>query len=116
MGLVYIAGYTVKKDENGDDADDSHFYYNKCGSFTDNLNRGGLHLLGDSVCQWVVYSHIMFNEVVNHCCRKSSCRILHNISDLYNLQIKDTYLPRFANILFNNYSSLFSPKGTQEPR
>ena len=28
MGLVYIAGYTVGKDENGDNADDSHFYYN----------------------------------------------------------------------------------------
>ena len=27
MGLVYIAGYIVGKDENGDDADDSHFYY-----------------------------------------------------------------------------------------
>ena len=62
------------------------------------------------------YGYIMFNEVVNHCCRKSFCRVLLNISELYDLQIKDTYLPKFANILFNNYCSLYSPKSTQEPR
>ena len=78
MGLVYIAGYIVGKDENGNDADDSHFYYNKYGSFTDNLNRGRLRLPGDKVCQWVIYDYIMFNEVVNHCCRKSFC-ILRNL-------------------------------------
>ena len=104
MGLVYIAGYIVGKlkAENDDDADNSHFNYNKYGFFTDNLNRDGLHLPGDTVCEWVVYSYIMFNEVVNYCCRKSLCRILSIISDLYDLQIKDTYFPRFANILFNN--------------
>ena len=116
MGLVYIAGYIVGKGEIGNDADDSHFYYNKYGSFTDNLNRGGLHLPGDTVCQWVVYDYIMFSEVVNLCCRKSLCRILSNLSDLYDLLIKDIYLPILANILFNNYCSLCSPKATQEPR
>ena len=116
MGLVYIAGYIIGKDENGDGADDSHFYCSKYGSFYRNLNRGGIHLPGDTVCQWVVYGYIMFNEVVNDYCRKLLCRIFSNISDLYNRQIKNTYLPGFANILFNNYCSLFSPKATQEPR
>ena len=106
------------KDENGDDADVNHFYYNKYGSFSRNLNLGGLHLRGNIVCQWVVYGYIMFNEVANDYCRKSLRRILSNISDLYDLQIKNTYryLPGFANMLFNNYCSLFSPKATQEPR
>ena len=70
MGLVYIAGYIIGKDENGDNADDSHFYCSKYGSFSRNLNRGGMHLPGDKVCQWVVYGYIMFNEVVNDYCKK----------------------------------------------
>ena len=116
MGLVYIEGYIIGKDENGDDADDSYYYYNKYGFFTHNLNSIGIHLPGDTVCQWVVYGYIMSNEVVNDYCKKLWCRIFSNIFDLYDLQIKNTYLPEFANILFNDYCSLFSPKATQEPR
>ena len=44
----------------------------------------------------------MFNEVVNHRYGKSLCRILLNVSELNDPQIKDTYLPRYADILFNN--------------
>ena len=117
IGLHSRVRYIVGKDENGDDADDSHFNYNKYGFFPDNLNRGGP---GDTVCEWVVYSYVMFNEVVNYCCRKSLCRILAIISNLYDLQIKDTYFPRFANMLFSfqqlSYCSLFYSKATQEPR
>ena len=114
MGLVYTAGYIVGKDENGNDADDSHFYYNKYGSFTDNLNRGSVRLSGDAVCHWVINGYIMFNEVVNHCCRKLLRRILLNISELYVFQIKHTYLQKFANILFNCYCSLYIPKCTSK--
>ena len=48
--LVYIAGYLTAKNKNKD-FDDSHFYYKKYGSFTADLNWGGLHIPGDSVCQ-----------------------------------------------------------------
>ena len=97
MGLVYIAGYIIGKDENGDDADDSHFYYNKYGSFTHNLNRGGLHLQGDTVSQWVVYGYMMFNEVVND--YRNHCVEFSLIFDLYDLQIQNSYLLGFADIL-----------------
>ena len=49
--LVYIAPYLTAKNKNKD-FDDSHFYYKKYGGFTADLNRGGLHIPGDSVCQW----------------------------------------------------------------
>ena len=115
MGLVYIAGYLVAK-EGEIHEDDSHFYYDKCGGFTADLNRGGLHIPGYSVCQWVVYSYVMFHEIVQHCCNKSLCRVLTIISELYDLTIHDRYAPRLANILFNNYCSLYSPRSFQEPR
>ena len=51
--LVYIAGYLTAKNKNKD-LDDSHFYHEKYGGFTENLNWGGLHILRDFVCQWVV--------------------------------------------------------------
>ena len=116
MGLVYIAGYVTAKDKSDCDTEDSHFYYYKYGSVTEYLNRGGLHVPGDSVCQWVIYSYVMFHEVANHCCRKSLCKVLQTISDLYELNIKNTYLLRLSNIFFNNYCSLYSPKSTKEPR
>ena len=57
MGLVCIGGYVTAKDKSDSDTEDSHFYY-KYGSFTEYLNRGGLHVPGDSVCRWVIYSYV----------------------------------------------------------
>ena len=51
MALVYIAGFLIAKDKEQINEDDSHFYYEKYGSFTADLNRGNLHIPGDSVCQ-----------------------------------------------------------------
>jgi len=117
MGLVYIGGYIIGKEKDDDcDADDSHFYYDKYGSFTNNLNRGGLHIPGDSICQWIIYSYIMFHKVVNNCCRKSLCRVMLCISEQYELSIRSSYPARLANIFFNNYCSLYTPKSTKEPR
>ena len=67
---MYIAGYVIAKNKSDCDTEDSHFYY-KYGFFKENLNRGGLHVLGDSVCQWVIYSYIS-----NYCCRKSLSKVL----------------------------------------
>ena len=116
MALVYIAGFLISKDKEEANGGDSYFYYEKYGGFTADLNRGGLHIPGDFVCQWVIYGYVMFHEVVHHCCRKSLCHILTTISELYDLNINKSYPPRLANILFNNYCCLYSPKSTQEPR
>ena len=61
--LVYIAGYLTAKSKNKD-LDGSHFYYEKYGGCTADLNWGGLHIFRDSVCQWVIYSSVMFHDVV----------------------------------------------------
>ena len=111
MGLVYKAEYLVAK-EGQIHQGDSYFYYDKYGGYTAYLNRGGLHTPGDFVCQWVIYSYVMFHEVVQHCCRKSLCKVLTIIAELYDLTIHDRYPPRLANILFNNYCYLYSPRSS----
>ena len=70
------------------------------------LTWGGLHIPRDFVCQWVIYSYVMFHDVVDHSRINSLCKILKTISNLYDLNIEKTYLPRLANILFNNYCHL----------
>ena len=79
MGLVYIARYLVAK-EGQIHQDDSYFYYDKYGGFTADLNCSGLHIPGDSVRQWIIYSYVIFHEVVQHCCRKSLSNVLTIIS------------------------------------
>ncbi|GFN97237.1 group XV phospholipase a2 [Plakobranchus ocellatus] len=47
--LVYIAGYVIRKDK--EVVEDSSSYFEKFGSFTLSLSRGGLVQAGDSACQ-----------------------------------------------------------------
>lgn len=115
MGIVYVAGYLVAKDKENGNLDDSQFYVEKYGDYIVDLIRGGLRIPGDFVGQWVMYSYSMFHEVVQHCCRKSLCNILATNSEHYDLGIKNSYFSSLANILFNNYCCLYSPK-SQEPR
>ena len=108
MALFHIAGYIVRKDEV---SDDTYSYHEKCGNFTDDLNRGGLQIPGDSACQWTFYCYIMFHEVVNAVCRTS----LSNLINSLNMQRKLGMI--MANVLFKNYCYLYySPRSEKEPK
>ena len=50
------------------------------GKYTEELNRGGLTLPADEICQWVTYSYIMFHQVVRVVCRTSLLNVLMVIS------------------------------------
>ena len=54
--LVYIAGYVTRKDESN--PCDTFSYFECYGTFTNSLDRGGLNIPGDSVCEWVFLSYI----------------------------------------------------------
>ena len=56
MVLIYIAGYVGRKDDRGDDFSDTTFYLENFGKYTEELNRGGLTLPADEICQWVLYT------------------------------------------------------------
>ena len=62
LTLVYIAGYIVRNDEL---FDDSLIYWKKYGVFINELNRGGLQIPNDSVCQWTFFAYISFNTVAS---------------------------------------------------
>ena len=68
----------IRKDE---EREDTYYFCEKFGSYLDELNRGGLTKPGDTVVQWVMYSHIIFNSVVEHVCRKSLSNVFMIISE-----------------------------------
>ena len=113
MALVYIAGYIVRNDN---EIDDSHEYYEKYGSFTDNLNRGGLSIPGDSACQWTFFSYIIFKIVADHVCRKSLSNILVLISEMHMFNMNRSHSYALANTFFNNYCHLYTPRSAKEPK
>ena len=57
--LVYIAGYVVQKRQSTvTDFEDTSLYYQQYGAYTEALNRGGLTIPMDSVCQWVFFCYV----------------------------------------------------------
>ena len=81
ISLVYIAGYVTRKDLKV--SEDTFFYYEKYGSYTQHLDRGGLKHANDLTCQWVIFSHIIFDNVKDHICQKSISEIFLYISESY---------------------------------
>ena len=55
-----------------------NIYHEKYGDFNNDVNRGGLKIPGDSVCQWTIFSYI----VVNDCCR--ACNLLMMMAEFYS--------------------------------
>ena len=70
----------------------------------------------DSVCQWTIFSYILFHEVVNDCCCTSLCNLLMMIAEFYSFYVSRQHDIMLCNILFNNYCILYSPLSTKEPK
>lgn len=114
--LVYIAGYLIKNDNAF--TDDTYHYYEKCGDYTRNLNRGGLNIPGDAVCQWVTFCFIMFNIVRTKICRTSLVKIFQSVADhhIYGYSAREYHSRALANILINNYCSASTPRLGKESK
>ena len=114
--LVYIAGYVCRKDDT--DECDTFAYYDRYGIYTSMLDRGGLKIPGDTICQWVFLSYILFHEIdVNYICRVSLSQLLLDIALRYewkSIEIKHGVI--LANIFLNNYCHLYSPVSSSEPK
>mgnify|MGYP001794029247 FL=1 len=67
------------------------------------------------ICQWTIYSYIIFHEVVKETCRTSLCNLLMMIAEYYGLNINKKHGRIMANILFKNYCVLYSPHSDREP-
>ena len=80
MTLIYLAGYVGRND---DEIHDTYFYYEIHGNYLKDMNRGGIKIPGDTICQLTIYSYIIFHEVVDLACLSSFCNILMLISEMY---------------------------------
>ena len=79
MSTVYIAGYIIREDKN---PDDTFYFFESYGNFVKDINRGGLTIPGDKVCQWATYYYILFYEVYNDTCRSSLSNLMM-LSEFY---------------------------------
>ena len=114
QSLVYIAGYITRKDNKPSGEDDTFFYFERYGSYTRALNRGGLSIPGDSACQWTIFCYIIFNSIKDHVCRVSLIDIFQKISDFCMFNIEKHHSHILANILISKYCLTCFPKTHKE--
>ena len=112
--LVYVAGYVVKNDVT--ESAGTNFYFMEYGDYTAELNRGGLTIPKDNICQWTFFSYIIFHDIVNKICRKSLCNVLMLISEYYSLNMEKKHGMKLANILLKNHTKLYSPRCSKEAK
>lgn len=115
--IVYIAGYIVRKDPNlykcGNNTD-TLFYFESFGKYTNSLNRGGLKIPVDSVCQWVIFSFILFEVVKDNVCRKSMNNLMMMIAEHYDFPVERKHGNILCNIFFKNYCLISTPRSGKE--
>jgi hypothetical protein len=82
------------------------------------LDRGGLKIPGDTICEWVFFSYILFHYLdVGIICRFSLSSLLLDIARIYEFEnIERKHAVILANIFLNNYCHLYSPVSTNEPK
>ena len=114
-----------------------HVYVGEYGAYLNELSRGSLTFPGDGVCQWVIYSYILLDEINSSICRKRLCNerrrfkqelpytnknflyknslnVLMIITDFYGIQNIEKQHSR--NILVKNYCHLYSPRSSKKSK
>ena len=116
-GLVYIAGYVTRKDEElpeKDLLDATTFYFEKYGSYTDELDRCQLNIPTDSACQWTCFCYIMFHTIKDNVCRESLSNILSTVAERYSFGMLLNHARILSNICINNYCRECCPRSSKE--
>ena len=115
--LVYIAGYVTRKDEElpeKDLLDVTTFYFEKYGSYTDELDRGQLNIPTDRACQWTCFCYIMFHTIKDNVCRESLSNILSMVAERYSFGMLLNHARILSNIFINNYCRECCPRSSKE--
>ena len=115
QAVVYAAGYVSRKCETFND--DTFFYYEKFGSYTQYLDQGKLNIPNDASCQWCVFCYILFfvTNVKFSVCKMSLAGIFLYISDFYEFNTKASQCNILANILLNKLCRQITPTLQKEP-
>ena len=114
LTLVYIAGYVTRKDKSN--ANDTFNYVEQFGRSTLGLDRGGLIIPSDSICEWVYFCYIIFYSVVKDVCRNSLCDIFLDIAERFMLEVEKKHGSILSNVLVNSYCRLNSPVSNCKPK
>ena len=112
--LVYIAGYVTRNVEST--VEDTNEYYENYGTYTELLNRGGLTVPGDSICQWCIFCYIIFNKINARVCRKSLVCVFQDVSDYYGFSVQKSHCRILANIFINMYCKHITPRSNREAK
>lgn len=116
--LVYVAGYVTRKDKELDEMsllEQTTFYYQKYGDYTNSLDRGGLNIPSDRACQWTILSFILFNVVKDSVCRKSFCKLTMALSDNFDFEMEERHGRIISNIFLKNFCYSSTPRSSKEP-
>ena len=88
------------------------------GTYTSCLDRGGLKIPSDTVCEWIFMSYILFNYIgVDSICRYSVASLFIDIAYAHGFpKIERRHGNILANIFFNNYCHLHTLGSDKEPK
>ena len=119
MSLVHIAGYVTRRD--GELSEEellnvTMFYFKEFGDYTKKLDRGGLNVPTDNICQWTFFCYMIFNSVKNQVCRKSLSKIFMLISTTYEFHVQQRHANILSNIFFKNYCVESTPRSSKEAK
>lgn len=115
--LVYIAGYVTRRDmvlSEEELLEQTSFYYQKYGQYTDSLDRGGLKVPSDRACQWTIFCFLVFGVVKNSVCRTSFTKIAMTLSETFDFEMNKKHARTLSNVLINNYCTAATPRSTKE--
>lgn len=117
LSIVYIAGYLVRNDDMSETElfESTTFYHQSYGTYLDDLDRGGLQVPTDKVCQWVSFCYSTFGVVKNRVCRNSLADVFMTISNIYSLNQTTKRARSLSNILLNNHCKITTPRSKKEP-
>ena len=113
--LVYITGYVTRRDDEMNDQESTHFYFDKYGSYQKILDRGGLKIPQDNACQWCFFCYALFLTVKDDVCRKSLSSLFMLISEYHFFEMEERHCFTLSNIFFNNLCKLVTPRSNKEP-
>ena len=86
---------------------DTYYHYESYGHFTASIDRGGLNIPGDTVCEWCFMCYILFSFIgASKICRYSLASFFVDIAFINSFEsINRTHSNTLANIFLNNFLS-----------
>ena len=110
-----LCRYVSHNEDEEDDEGDSYKIFEQHGDFLRAMNRGGLKIPRDTVCQWTMLCVAFFVSLESPACRTALVRYLSDIASFCNQVIPLQYCFTLANILLRCSSAFNTRYSAREP-